>query len=89
MISLNSTLRSSNPMVRVLDSGQRVLEYCVLPLEGEGGATQSFSSHLAWKHSPLASSLFVNEAGMLRKNKVMEVHNSILCYTVICQLVIS
>ena len=40
IISLNSTLRSSNPEVRVLDSGLKGTLVLRAAKEGDGGATQ-------------------------------------------------
>ena len=77
---LNLTLRSSTPdfFTRLGFEGILVFWNCALPLEGEGGATQSFTSPLARKTFLISLLVTLNQAGMLRKNKVMELYISIL-----------
>ena len=69
IISLNSTLRSSNPEVHVLDSGLRVRKLRAAN-GGRKGSNLDPSPVLWLGNIPYgASSLIINEVGMLRKIK--------------------
>ena len=79
--TLNLTLQSSTPELRLLDSGLRVLWFLNLCAanEGEGGATQILHQSSGPEnilHKPLHCSLTRKECS--EKNRVMEIHNSIL-----------
>ena len=86
--TLNLTLRSSNHEVHLLDSGLRVPKFACS--QGGRRGSDPDPSPVLWPgnipQEPLYCSLTGKECS---ENRMMEIHNSILAYTVIRQLEIS